>query len=183
MPAIHRLLPRSSPEDEKVAVNSAITEILLAFLFLFLVSIILTFTLLHIRQKKRLEESTTGALAKCPNGSSPWLPNHKRLTITARPVWTADSVCSRQEKQGLLPPLPATPDSPVPEIRITFPEEFDASGKRQSGRVVVVRLGDSGVALEPVPENLPPYPGHESDQFDSLDLERIGGLKEKEYLN
>lgn len=74
---------------------------------------------------------------------------------------------------------PPSPTTEVPEIRITFPEEFDASGKRQSGRVVVVRVGETSIGLEPVvgEEKLPAY---ETDgRFQSLDLERIGGLGEK----
>ena len=75
------------------------------------------------------------------------------------------------------------PASPVPEIRITFPEEEeDSSGKRKSGRVVVVRISDNGgVGLEPYQECLPPYQSGESDRFQSLDLERMGGLREKEH--
>jgi hypothetical protein len=76
--------------------------------------------------------------------------------------------------------MPDSPTSPVPEIRITFPDEVDESGKRQSGRVVVVRVGEHSVGLEPVQEDLPPYQRDASDRFDSLDLDRIGGLKEKD---
>ena len=72
------------------------------------------------------------------------------------------------------------PPSPIPEIRITFPEEVDEQGKRQSGRVVVVRVGEHSVGLEPVNEKLPPYQQYESERFQSLDLDRIGGLKEKD---
>ena len=74
------------------------------------------------------------------------------------------------------------PASPVPEIRITFPEEEDKAGKRQS-RVVVVRISDKGdIGLEPYEEEpLPVYQQRENDGFKSLDLERIGGLKEKDY--
>lgn len=77
---------------------------------------------------------------------------------------------------------PPSPTSPVPEIRITFPEEYDATGKRMSGRVVVVRVGNGaggGVGLEPVGEDdqLPAYDAREG--FHSIDLERIGGLVEK----
>lgn len=81
-------------------------------------------------------------------------------------------------EQGSSPPA-----SPVPEIRITFPEEEDKSGKRKSGRVVVVRIGENGgVGLEPYQEeSLPPYQSGEFDRFQSLDLERIGGLREKEH--
>jgi len=68
--------------------------------------------------------------------------------------------------------------SPVPEIRITFPDE--EGSKRNSGRVVVVRIGDNGgVGLEPLKEEgLPAYERGEGGGFKSLDLERIGGLKE-----
>jgi len=84
------------------------------------------------------------------------------------------------EKQNLIDNSASPPPSPVPEIRITFPEEVDESGKRMSGRVVVVRVGESTVGLEPVNENLPPYQSSDSDRFQSLDLDRMGGLKEKE---
>ena len=74
------------------------------------------------------------------------------------------------------------PQSPIPEIRITFPEEEGAAGKRQSGRVVVVRISEQGgLGLEPYnEESLPPYQSSESGRFESLDLDRIGGLKEVE---
>lgn len=85
------------------------------------------------------------------------------------------------EKQGLMDhssPMPMTPDS-VPEIRITFPEEEDSHGRRKSGRVVIVQVGEAGVGfVRPVPdENLPPYQQH--DGFSTVNLEKIGGLKEK----
>ncbi|KAF2854917.1 hypothetical protein T440DRAFT_464246 [Plenodomus tracheiphilus IPT5] len=87
------------------------------------------------------------------------------------------SVVVYSEKEGL---MATTPTSPVPEIRITFPDEVDEAGKPQSGRVVVVRVGEHSVGLEPVNEDqLPPYQRDPSDRFDSLDLDRIGGLKEK----
>jgi hypothetical protein len=43
-----------------------------------------------------------------------------------------------------------------------------------------VRVGEHSVGLEPVQDNLPPYQRDSSDRFDSLDLDRIGGLKEKD---
>lgn len=73
------------------------------------------------------------------------------------------------------------PMSPVPEIRITLPEEMDHTGNRRSGRVVVVHVGESTVGYEPYDEKLPPYQHSESERFQSLDLDRIGGLKEKEF--
>jgi len=85
-----------------------------------------------------------------------------------------------QEKQTLIDNSFSPPGSPIPEIRITFPEEVDEAGKRKSGRVVVVRVGEHTVGMEPVNENLPPYQQSESERFQSLDLDRMGGLKEKE---
>ena len=76
---------------------------------------------------------------------------------------------------------PSSPKSPVPEIRITFPEEEDEGGKRKSGRVVVVRISETGgVGLEPyTDDHLPPYQKSDAERFQSLDLDRMGGLKEK----
>lgn len=105
--------------------------------------------------------------------------SHRRLTITAMPYKGRESVVVYSEKQNLMR-SPDSPTSPVPEIRITFPDEVDESGKRQSGRVVVVRVGEHSVGLEPVQDDLPPYQRDASDRFDSLDLDRIGGLKEKD---
>lgn len=75
--------------------------------------------------------------------------------------------------------LPLSPDN-VPEIRITFPDEQDEAGRPKSGRVVVVRVGETGVGLEPLrDEQLPAYEKESGERFHSLDMERIGGLKEK----
>lgn len=82
------------------------------------------------------------------------------------------------EKQGLMNEG-SPPGSPIPEIRITFPEEVDEGGRRKSGRVVVVRVGEHTVGMEPVNDNLPPYQQKDSDRYESLDLDRMGGLKEK----
>jgi hypothetical protein len=82
------------------------------------------------------------------------------------------------EKQELVSRSDSPPDSPLPEIRITFPEEIDESGKRKSGRVVVVHVGETAIGLEPV-EALPMYQKTEGERFDSIDLERVGGLVEK----
>lgn len=88
-----------------------------------------------------------------------------------------------KEKETLISEPGSPPASPIPEIRITFPEEEDEAGKRKSGRVVVVRISETGgVGLEPYnDEHLPPYQRIESERFESLDLDRIGGLKELEH--
>lgn len=73
------------------------------------------------------------------------------------------------------------PDSPVPEIRITFPDEHDDTGCKKEGRVVVVKIGDHGsVGMAPcMDEPAPPYHQAARERLKSLDLERIGGLREK----
>ncbi|OLL26289.1 hypothetical protein NEOLI_001468 [Neolecta irregularis DAH-3] len=67
----------------------------------------------------------------------------------------------------------------VPEIQITFPDEEDADERRYTpGRVVVVQVGESGAAfVAPIQSSSPPAYG----QFDTVDIESIGGLKEKGY--
>lgn len=105
---------------------------------------------------------------------------HSRSLSTA----SADSASRRfvlYEKEKLFGSDTSPPPSPVPEIRITFPEEVDEQGKREPGRVVVVRVGEhGGVGLEPLKaEQLPAYQQHAGDKFEDLDLERLGGLKEK----
>lgn len=74
----------------------------------------------------------------------------------------------------------SSPES-IPEIRITFPDEQDEAGRRKSGRVVVVRVGETGIGLEPLkPEDqLPAYEENSGGRFDCIDMDRIGGLKEK----
>ena len=101
--------------------------------------------------------------------------NHRRVAV--RP---SESIYVYQEKQSLIENSDAPPSASVPEIRITFPEETDDVGKRQSGRVVVVHVGETSMGLEPFSENLPAYQTSEADRFQSLDLDRIGGLKEKD---
>lgn len=104
----------------------------------------------------------------------------RRLTITTSASSNRESTFVLEEKETFIATTDSPPESPIPEIRITFPEEVDEQGKRQSGRVVVVRVGEHSVGLEPVHEQLPPYQQSESERFQSLDLDRIGGLKEKD---
>jgi len=110
-------------------------------------------------------------------------PSEHRLTISASSfLGDAESIYVVDEKRDLSNHLSSLPANPVPEIRITFPDEDGACGKRQSGRVVVLRMADSGaVGMEPVAkEQLPPYQPSDTGRFQSLDLDRIGGLKEKD---
>jgi hypothetical protein len=148
--------------------------LLIALVVLLMIALLCVVALYFMRWRKR--SMRAGSLDfDDEEKSSTSSTRHHRVTV--RPH---ESIIVYQEKQSLIDNSEAPPsNNSVPEIRIHFPEEVDTLGKRQSGRVVVVRVGDHSIGLEPVSENLPPYQKSESDRFQSLDLERIGGLKEK----
>ncbi|EME48121.1 hypothetical protein DOTSEDRAFT_42387 [Dothistroma septosporum NZE10] len=150
-------------------------NLLVVLLVLLIFALLLVAGLLFLRHRRRVarkqEELPQYEEKRSSNAST--LSSHRRVLV--RP---SEPVYVYQEKQNLIENSNSPPQSPLPEIHITFPEEFDAAGKRKSGRVVVVRVGDTGVGLEPV-DTLPAYQQTEGDRFQSIDLERIGGLVEK----
>jgi hypothetical protein len=179
MNTLRFLVPRGGEGQDMSALNPTAVNLLISLLVLVFVGILLVGGLLVLRHRRRMRNRSELPLhnQQCSGSSK----NRHRLTITASQNGKTESVYVYNEKRNLLETSCSPPPSPVPEIRITFPEEEDESGKRKSGRVVVVRISDSGgVGLEPYNEDLPPYQTHESDRFQSLDLERMGGLKEKE---
>jgi hypothetical protein len=141
-----------------------------------LVGLFITRKLHRSREKK-----ASLPMYNTPHSSKRNVANHRRLTITTG-GGRKSSIYVYDEKSSLTgnpssPPL--SPDN-VPEIRITFPDEQDESGKLKSGRVVVVRVGDTSIGLEPLrDEQLPAYEKEAGQRFHSIDMERIGGLKEK----
>jgi hypothetical protein len=161
--------------DQQQPASHTMVTLLVVLLVLLIVMLGLVATLLCMRQRrraarrqqllpmydeKRLSTSTTSS--------------HRRVMV--RP---SESIYVYQEKQSLIANSsnPPSLSSELPEIRITFPEEYDEAGKRQSGRVVVVRVGETSYGLEPASDDLPAY--GEGERFQSLDLDRIGGLVEK----
>ncbi|KAF2858469.1 hypothetical protein K470DRAFT_221194 [Piedraia hortae CBS 480.64] len=91
------------------------------------------------------------------------------------------SVYLYHDKEKLSPEavLPSISSNSIPEIRITFPEEFDSMGKRHSGRVVVVRVGDTSIGLEPVSGGQGAVNG-DGQAAQNVELDQVGGLVEKE---
>jgi len=91
-----------------------------------------------------------------------------------------ESIFVYDEKMNLIHNSSSPPSGAIPEIHITFPDEEGNSGKIHKDRVVVVHITDSGsIGMEPLAnDKLPPYQQEDADRFQSLDLERIGGLKE-----
>lgn len=172
--SLHKLMTRD--DNSKNGGASPTMVALLASLLALLAVVMMLIGALFFIRGRRLARKQAGLPLYEKRKSG-----HRRLTITAHPYGKGhESVVVYQEKQDLMANSSSPPASPVPEIRITFPDEVDESGKRQSGRVVVVRVGDHSVGLEPLQEDLPPYQRDSSDRFDSLDLDRMGGLKEKD---
>lgn len=161
-------------DDSNGGLSNAMLDLMIALLVLVLVALALVGGLLVLRRKKR--NSRNQNVLPVHNGETP--AHQRRLTISTN---KSDSIMVYDEKRNLMENSDSPPPSPVPEIRITFPEEEDESGKRKSGRMVIVRISDAGsVGLEPCHEELPPYQSNDTSRFQSLDMERIGGLKEKE---
>lgn len=172
MAAFMTLVARDSYDE---SYSPTMAALLIALVVLLIIALLCVVALYFMRWRKRSMRAGSLDFDDEEKSSSASSARHHRVTV--RPH---ESIVVYQEKQSLIEnsEAPPSPNS-VPEIRIHFPEEVDTSGKRQSGRVVVVRVGDHSIGLEPVSENLPPYQKSESDRFQSLDLERIGGLKEK----
>ncbi|RDL35137.1 Uncharacterized protein BP5553_07068 [Venustampulla echinocandica] len=155
-------------------------DLLIALLVLLFVSLLLVGALYFLRKIRRKRAIARQSL---PLHNDTKSNGHRRLTITATPYGRSSTISIYDEKSSMMssprsPPL--SPDN-VPEIRITFPDEQDESGQRKGGRVVVVRVGETGVGLEPLPEDeqLPAYEKEGGQRFHSIDMDRIGGLKEK----
>ncbi|EEQ91557.1 hypothetical protein RJZ56_003246 [Blastomyces dermatitidis] len=212
MDALRHLTARGNDNDNRNdndngGLNSSSVNLLISLLALILLSIALIGSYLVLRRRRQKQQSELPLYQDHRhNSSSNRRQRGRGLTISAS---NRDSVFLIGEKGSSSPSSSSSsslspPSSPVPEIRITFPEEEDAAGKRMSGRVVVVRISEKGgIGLEPLDEgredggrkegdeDLPPYQqrqpggsgsgkGGSTERFQSLDLERMGGLKEKE---
>ncbi|KAL9625324.1 MAG: hypothetical protein Q9160_000387 [Pyrenula sp. 1 TL-2023] len=176
---LKHLVSRDAGVEDDVLTPSMV-KLLIALLVLVLVAFFLgSILFLFRRRNKKRQASLLPIHQEQPKRMS----NHRRLTITATPFdLKKESVYVYNEKMNLVANSSSPPSSPVPEIRITFPDEEDHEGQKKSGKVVVVRISECGsVGMEPCPEEkLPPYHAGDSERFQSLDLERMGGLKEKE---
>ncbi|KAJ9161846.1 hypothetical protein NKR19_g1889 [Coniochaeta hoffmannii] len=165
------------------ASNSNLVNLLIALLslvFLGLVLLAMFVGLRRVRKQQQLRQQETLPQYQDVKRSG----NHRRLTIETKGGMGQYSVSVFRDGQPMLANPQSPPHSPdnVPEIHITFPDEEDKQGRRKSGRVVVVRLSEgSNVGLEPVSdEQLPAYEKESKTQFYSIDMNQIGGLKEKD---
>lgn len=187
MAVIPRLVVRDDSSSSTV-MTPTMMKLLIALIVLVFCGICLTgglFILRARRKAKQIEKLTN--LPFHASLASSKISNHRRLTVTAAPYGRhSKPITIYNEKEILVeePSRPSSPSSPVPEIRITFPEEEDEAGRSKSGRVVVVRISDTGgLGLEPYSdEHLPAYQQSDAERFQSLDLDRMGGLKELERI-
>ena len=179
MDAIHTLGARGSAlltrDNSNNSMSTTVIDLLITLLVLVFVLLCLTAAIFTMRKIHRRQAIGRQQL---PLHHEKRTSHHRRLTISTTPG-PRSSIYVYDEKPSLNGPT--TPTSPVPEIRITFPDEQDESGRPKSGRVVIVRVGETGVGLEPLhnDEQLPAYEKENKGRFQSIDIERIGGLKEK----
>ena len=163
---------------EKTTINLMIGVLCVVLFGLILATVLLY--LRRVKQQRRLAGEKQ--FASPPSYSDAHRPRGLTIQTTDKHGRSSVVVIGKDGQPMLSNPRspPHSPDN-VPEIRITFPDEQDDAGKMQNGRVVVVRMGETTVGLEPVrEEQLPVYEKESNSQFYSIDMDRIGGLREKE---
>ena len=172
MAVIPNLVARSGTSNDTVTLTPTMMKLLVALVVLFAVGLVCVGLLLILRSYRKKKFSSSQQFPKRSTSKI----SHRRHGATIAPL-----NIRANEKEMLVDERdePMTPESPVPEIRITFPDE-DESGEKRKSQVMVVKLSEKGaVGLEPFhDEHLPSY-RKTDERLESLDLERIGGLKEK----
>ncbi|KAK0710982.1 hypothetical protein B0H67DRAFT_493011 [Lasiosphaeris hirsuta] len=162
--------------------NSHIVNLMIALLVLIFIGLV-SFALLILVRRARTKRMTMASSTLPQYHEVKRTGNHRRLTIQTGNGRSSVIVFNKDGQPMLANPQqpPHSPDN-VPEIHITFPDEQDDQGRPMSGRVVVVRVGDTTVGLEPLhDEQLPAYEKESKSQFYAIDIDKIGGLREKEY--
>lgn len=165
--------PTAAGEGPDRMINLMISILGLVFISLILVSVLFLF-----RRRRRLQRLRGETL---PTYNA---VNQPGLSIETKHNGHASVVFIGRDGQPMLQNPASPPHSPdnVPQIHITFPDEQDEQGQQTSGRVLIVRVGDNAtIGLEPMQnEQLPAYEKESKGQFQTIDMDRIGGLKEKE---
>ncbi|KJZ72889.1 hypothetical protein HIM_07652 [Hirsutella minnesotensis 3608] len=157
-------------------INLMLIVLGLVFFALVLVALLVFFR----RRRQRRQRQGLPTYSEVSQASNP-----RGLTIETAHNGRSSIVYIGRDGQPMLQNPNSPPHSPdnVPEIHITFPDEHDHQGRPQSGRRLVVRVGDNAtVGLEPMhdDEQLPAYEKEGKGQFQSIDMDQIGGLKEKD---
>ncbi|KAH6897245.1 hypothetical protein B0T10DRAFT_557073 [Thelonectria olida] len=189
MPSIQRLFARDTdkPADDG---SDNLINLMLVILGIVFLALILISILFFFRRARRLQMMRAKALDDEEDGlpsyydAKPYGNNHRGLTIETKHNGRSSILVINRDNHPMLANPNSPPHSPdnVPEIHITFPDEQDDQGRPKSGRVLVVRVGDNAtVGMEPMnDEQLPAYEKEAKGQFYSIDMNQIGGLKEKD---
>ncbi|KAL9052471.1 MAG: hypothetical protein Q9162_005383 [Coniocarpon cinnabarinum] len=168
--------------------SSVTVDLTIVLLVLLILSILSVGALWFLRRKHRAREASLLSTHGHADGTlaTPAYKGHRRLSgisiskdaSYASKKHSPPSFVDVEKQEFMSSTSPPPPVEKLPQICITFPEEVDKAGKRLSGRSVLIHVDDKGgIGMEPMQnEHLPPY---ESGRFVSLDLDRIGGLKEK----
>lgn len=191
MPALRSLMARNpvvprDDDDDDTGNTNVINLLVVVLAIIVALGLCLLGVLLVLRRvrQKRMRENSPPQYNDVVQENK--RNNHRRLTIQTQNGRSSVVIYNKDGQPMLANPNspPHSPDN-VPEIHITFPEEEDESGKRKSGRVVVVRVGDNAtVGLEPLDEEqLPAYEKDSNSHFYAIDMDDIGGLREKEHAN
>lgn len=166
------------------AADGTLINLMIALLALVFVGLISFAILILLRRMRKRKQQMMGSTLPMYNDSDvKRTGNHRRLTIQTGNGRSSTIVFNKDGQPMLANPQqpPHSPDN-VPQIHITFPDEQDDQGRPLSGRVVVVRVGETSVGLEPLnDEQLPAYEKDSKSQFYAIDIEKIGGLREKEF--
>jgi hypothetical protein len=174
-------LPADTEDGSDSMINIMLVVLGLVFLCLILASSFFLFR--RYRMKQRMQADI---LPSYYDSKHQGRSNHNPHGLTIETTHNGRSSMIYISRNGQ--PMLANPNSPphspdnVPEIHITFPDEQDDQGRPKSGRVLYVRVGDNAtVGLEPMHnEQLPAYEKEAKGGFYSVDMDQIGGLKEKD---
>ncbi|KAI1821799.1 hypothetical protein F4861DRAFT_517538 [Xylaria intraflava] len=155
---------------------------MIALLGLALFGLILVGTVVVLQRRRRLlqQQHVDQTLPRYDDIEHEAGRNTRRLTIQT-PNGKSSIVVVNGRPMLADPEAPPHSPTNVPEIHITFPDEQDEHGQRKHGRVLLVRVGETTIGLEPLKEEqLPAYEKDAGSAFYSIDMDRIGGLKEKD---
>jgi hypothetical protein len=181
MDSIKTIVARTATQGTLDGSNFYLVNLLIALFVLVFVGLISFSLLILIRRHRMKKQGMASSLPQYRDVKR--TGNHRRLTIQTGDGRSSVIVFGKDGQPMLANPHspPHSPDN-VPQIHITFPDEHDEQGRPRSGRAFIVRVGETTVGLEPLhEEQLPAYEKESKSQFYSIDMDKIGGLKEKEY--
>lgn len=150
--------------------------LLFTFAALIIAGSIFSFGLILLRRRRLAQRQ-----AVLPQYQGYGHRHHRSASVTNLPqVARNERVFVYDEKMNLISNSSNSPPAEIPQILVTFPDE-EGNGQNRPGRIVVVHVSDTGsVGLSPLQqEPAPPYQHSDAERFQSLDLDRMGGLREK----